>query len=88
MVVGGLIAAALIKAHVSRNFPPRKKSSILSAPEPPKDIPAPEIKTEAVTHTPVPPPPQSSPENPTKPAVTHFHSHSRKMESFRKAHGK
>jgi hypothetical protein len=122
-VVGGLIANALIKAHLAKDFSVKNKpvktpeiplvkppDKALAAPpealiEPPpealKDPPPaedktadiivvrkiapaiqPEITIDVIKNT--PPALSPPPETPLK--HTHFHTHSRKMETFRKAH--
>ncbi len=98
MVIAGMIASALSKAHLSRSFGSRNKPPESALTEPVKETKLPEAKTEATTKAllpdtkieekPVAPAADLAPKkHPPKRVDPVFHSHKRKMESFRKAHG-
>jgi len=83
MTIAGLIAAALMKAYLSK-----------SAPEPQTAQAGPELKKEPAAPELMPAPPvnivkqESPPEHrPTKRTDVAFHSHAKKMEIFRRSHG-
>jgi signal transduction protein with GAF and PtsI domain len=84
MVIAGLIAGSLSKAHLSRSFPPRNESVILTARESQKETPLPDINTEISSDMPSSGLP--SQKNLPKHTDMGFHSHTHKMESFRKSH--
>jgi signal transduction protein with GAF and PtsI domain len=83
MVIGSLIASALSKAQLTRNFPPRQKPANSPVLEPPKETPRPDMKTGTDTNTTSSGPP---PDDQAKQTDTPLNSHFRKMESFRRSH--
>ncbi|MFA5309212.1 MAG: GAF domain-containing protein [Dehalococcoidales bacterium] len=101
MVIAGLIAGALNKAHLARGFPARKKPAEPPGREPQPAASPPDIAAAIIPDTKVIlPPPGTAKEvmpekispvpppkkSPPRPADAAFNSHTRKMQSFRKSH--
>jgi hypothetical protein len=102
MVIAGLIANALSKAHMTGSYKQRNRAPELTAADVEKDTPLQDTRTEIAPITPsvvMSPEPALAPaeekpvravpeKSPPKRMDPAFHSHSRKMETFKKAHRK